>query len=66
MPPIWMSSCVASSRSQSQRIYNPLVFRIRIYNPPVFSKRLKSFVSFDLNRTFILSNQISISMDTAN
>ena len=30
------------------------------------SDRLKTFVSFDFNRTFILSNQISISMDTAN
>ena len=55
-----------SSVRPSQRIYNPLVFRIRIYNPPIFSEPLKSFVSFDFNRTFILSNQISISMDTAN
>jgi len=50
----------------SQRIYNPLVFGIRIFNPLILSDRLKSFVSFDFNRTFILSNQISISMDTAN
>ena len=52
--------------SMSQRIYNPLVFGIRIFNPLILSDRLKSFVSFDFNRTFILSNQISISMDTAN
>ncbi|KAB6349560.1 transposase, partial [Bacteroides xylanisolvens] len=49
-----------------QRIYNPLVFCIRIFSPLVVSDRLKTFVSFDFNRTFILSNQISISMDTAN
>ena len=47
-------------------VYNPLVFPIRIFSPLVVSDRLKTFVSFDFNHTFILSNQISISMDTAN